>query len=125
MEMTAVATRILLAAILAGVMAGVFTTAIQHFAVAPLILEAETYENAATGDAAAHAHEDTQHDHEAWAPAAGLERAFFSGLANILTAIGFGLVLTAGFVLGGAVDWRRGIMWGLAGFAAVHLAPVS
>ena len=41
-----------------------------------------------------------------------------------MTAIGFALLLGAGFALyGGPVDARRGALWGMAGFAAFVLAP--
>ena len=41
-----------------------------------------------------------------------------------MAAIGFGLLLGAGFALsGGAVGWRRGLLWGAAGFAIFALAP--
>ncbi len=114
--------RIFYAALLAGAIAGLILTGIQRLAVVPMILEAETYEGAGHshdhGEAAGH------HEHAAvWAPADGLERTAFTGLANLLTAIGLGLLLTAGYALRGGVDWRRGVVWGLAGFAAFSLAP--
>lgn len=107
--------RVFFAALLAGLIAGVFHTGIQKIAVVPMILEAETYE--ASGP-----------DHgpggeEAWAPTDGMERTFYSALANVLTAVGFALLLTAAYALRGGIDWRRGALWGLAGFAAFNLAP--
>lgn len=112
--------RIFLAAILAGALAGAFLTGIQQFAVVPMILEAETYETAAP---AGHDHASATHDEDAWAPEDGLERTAYTLLANVLAAVGFGLLLTAGYALRGGVDWRRGILWGLGGFAAFNLAP--
>ncbi len=45
-------------------------------------------------------------------------------LANALTGVGFGFVLVAGFALARRpVDWRRGALWGLGGFAVFSLAP--
>lgn len=42
----------------------------------------------------------------------------------MLTGVGFGLLLTGGFAISGAwVDWKRGALWGAAGFAAFALAP--
>ncbi len=122
--------RIFLTAVLAGAIAGVFMTAIQHVAVFPMIFEAETYEFAggASGDGAtAHEHEPGaaahEHDHEGWAPDDGIERTAYSGLANIITAVGFGLLLAVGFALRGEVDWRQGLVWGLAGFLVFNFAP--
>ena len=61
---------------------------------------------------------------EGWAPADGFERFAFSVLANIVTGIGFALVLVAvSEFAGGIGNWRQGIFWGLAGFAAFTLAP--
>ena len=41
----------------------------------------------------------------------------------MIVGIGFGLLLTACYALQRNVTWPRGILWGLAGFAAFHLAP--
>ena len=104
--------RIFLAAILAGAIAGVLMTVMQHVAVFPMIFEAETYEVAgevaadATGDGGA-AGGGALEEHEAWGPAEGLERTAYSGLANVITAVGFGLLLAVGFALRGGIDWRR------------------
>lgn len=61
---------------------------------------------------------------ETWAPDDGLERLLFTTLANILTAIGFALLLTAVlFLRDQPVTGRTGVLWGLAGFCIVSLAP--
>ena len=68
----------------------------------------------------------TEHDHgaEAWEPADGFERNAFTVLADILTGIGFSLLLVAAYALRGErVDWHKGFCWGLAGFAVFTLAP--
>ncbi len=116
---------IVFSALLAGVIAGVLISGLQALEVVPLILEAETYEVAARGhDAGAAAGASAAAEqHEAWAPAEGLERGAFTLLTNILAAAGFGLLITAGFALKGGVDWRKGLLWGLGGYAAVQLAP--
>jgi len=45
-------------------------------------------------------------------------------LTDVLTGIGFALLLVAGFALAGrAVGWREGLLWGLAAFVAFTLAP--
>ncbi len=103
--------RILWTALAAGLVAGVFVSLAQQVEVVPLILEAETYEaGAATHDeAAAGAGGEHEHGGGAWAPSDGLERSLFTFLSNLLTAIGFALLLGAGFALyGGPVDARRG-----------------
>jgi cobalt transporter subunit CbtA len=112
--------RIVFAAVLAGLAAGLVLTAIQAYAVIPLILEAETYEDQgpATDD---HGHESE--DSGTWAPADGGERLIFTLATNVIAGIAFALLLTAAMALAGTSDWRRGVIWGLAGFATFNLAP--
>ena len=124
--------RLLLVALIAGALSGIFVTIVHQIATVPVILDAEVYENAAHQQspaaadtapqtAATHEHE---HAHEGWTPADGLERTFYTSIADILTGIGFALVLVAGYRLwGGSVNWRTGFYWGLAGFATVIVAP--
>lgn len=126
-------------ALLAGIGAGVVNWAAHMFGTSPLILDAEVYETAgeatapATTDAAApaeattHTHEDGSehvHDADAWAPADGWERNLYTLGADVVTGVGFALLLTAAIVVfGKGADWRRGLLWGLAGFACFTLAP--
>lgn len=126
---------IIFASALSGLIAGLLITAIQALTTVPLILEAETYEAGAEASAnqtaeapAGHSHEHSAathaHDAEAWAPADGAERTVSTALANVLTGIGFALLLCSAFVVRGrAMNWRLGMYWGLAGFAAFTLAP--
>ena len=124
---------IVLAAMIAGFLSGLLLTVMQSFATIPLIIHAETFEGgeaeADHGHDATHSHDeaaaaDHHHDSEAWMPADGLERFFYTAAANMLAGIGFALVLlTAAEALGGLKDWRRGLMFGLAGFLAFSLAP--
>ena len=122
---------IFLAAI-AGLFAGIVMTGLQSVFTVPLILQAETFEGA--GAPADHHHgEATQaapaahsHDHgdEAWGPADGAERTFYTGLVNVVTGIGFALLLVvASEIAGGVANWRAGLVWGFAGFAVFTLAP--
>ncbi len=121
---------IVLVAAIAGVLAGLGMTVAQQLTTVPLILKAEIYEEkgAATptqdhGDATAQAgaHE---HEHGGWQPADGFERTAFTLLANIVTGVGFALLLIAASELaGGITSLRQGVFWGLAGFAVFTLAP--
>ncbi|TGU93665.1 cobalt transporter [Mesorhizobium sp. M00.F.Ca.ET.151.01.1.1] len=140
-------------AAIAGLVAGVVLACMQAYATVPLILKAEVYEKAGGGHhhdhGAAPAATDTGAvstaapagnamssaapaaeaaapvaEDEGWAPADGLERFAFSVLANIVTGIGFALVLVAvSEFAGGVGNWRQGVFWGLAGFAVFTLAP--
>lgn len=141
--------RFLLAALFAGLFVGVVMTPVQYAGVVPLILQAEEYESGMGGLETARADlggrtESRQmpalfggelflvHDHET---AAGAEddaagaSPFFGRLlgtlsANIVAGGGFALILAAVSLLTGrAITRSNGVLWGLAGFAAVGLAP--
>ncbi len=85
--------RVLLTALMAGVLAGLFASVVQSLRVTPLILEAERYEDPA-------AVADTPGDQDAtWAPRDGTERVAYTVLADVLTGVGFALLLAAGFAL--------------------------
>lgn len=122
---------IVVVAALAGAIAGLGMTAAQQLTTVPLILKAEVYEGQAAS-APAHDHGDVataqagahEHGDEGWSPADGFERTFFSVLANIVTGVGFALLLVAASELfGGIKNWQQGVLWGLAGFAVFTLAP--
>jgi cobalt transporter subunit CbtA len=119
---------VLLAAIV-GVIAGIGMTAAQQLTTVPLILKAEIYEQAEEAKAPpAHTHESeaaAEHEHGGgWAPQDGFERTAFTLAANVLTGIGFALLLIAVSELaGGILNWRQGVFWGLAAFAVFTLAP--
>lgn len=139
--------RIVLSACMAGVLAGLVLTGLQRVQVVPLILEAERYESAGAGTGHAHGVHangaDSGHAHpesgvlaapyralvhffnaEAqWAPAEGWERTFYTALANVCIAIGFGLLLAAAFALRRDVRWGQGALWGLAGYATFFVLP--
>lgn len=119
--------RALIAALVAGFVACLAVTAAQQAVVVPLILKAETFEEAGAaphehgggGQPAAH-----HHDEETWRPTDGLERVAYTALANLGFGVGFGLLLVAAIALSGrAVDARTGLLWGGAGFVAFALAP--
>lgn len=119
--------RILLSALIAGIVAGLVVSILQAWQVTPLIYQAETYEVAA--DAAAHSHaaegaEDHAHD-QAAAMESGLDwaRIGMTALSNVVTGIGFALLLGAGFALFGRTRLWQGLLWGLAGYLAFNLLP--
>jgi cobalt transporter subunit CbtA len=131
--------RVLLAALLAGIAAGLFYGAIQHVRLTPLILEAEKYENAGDGHSHDHAATATTTDttaaqsapapadeEEGWAPADGTERTSYTFLASIVAGAGFAALLAGVSLLSGIrITPRNGVLWGIAGFLAVHLAPAA
>jgi cobalt transporter subunit CbtA len=123
--------RIFLAALLGGLVAGCIATAVQALRAVPLILEAEVFEQASepvkpdTGKSHDHFHGVAPHAHdgEERTPADGWERTFYTLVFNILAAVGFGLLLSAGMALTGLSGWMPGLGWGVAGYATFVLAP--
>lgn len=128
--------RIVMSALLAGALGGVLVFAGHMWKTTPLIVHAETYENSGTeaaaspshdhGTAAAagHSHSDDHGDGDEWAPANAFERHAFTLLSDVITAIGFAFALIGAMVLSGrSVGWKRGMVWGLSGYAAFYLAP--
>jgi cobalt transporter subunit CbtA len=101
-----------------GTIAGLLLFVVQHFTIFPLIEKAEIYESAAETS------NPHQHEDESWRPADGLERTIFTALTTTLTAVGFAAVLfgTAGLVPI-SLNWRKGILWGLAAFICFDLSP--
>ena len=105
--------RVVLAAVLAGIAAGLVMSAVQHWRVTPLIVAAEAYEVA---------HEPGRE--EAWAPADGIERTAFTVVFNLLTGVAFSLIAAAAALITRLpLNANTGAMWGLAGFATFMLAP--
>ena len=127
--------RLLTAALLSGVLAGVAISVLQEFTTTPLILHAEQYEHAAdhaalmwtdevTGGQFYLAHDGVGHGDEAWAPGDGLERTLYTGISNVIAGVAFASLLVAAYHLAGRrVDGRSGLAWGVAGFVVFSLAP--
>ncbi|MBI2586002.1 MAG: CbtA family protein, partial [Rhodospirillales bacterium] len=116
--------RIILTAVFAGLIAGVFAWGAHMVKTTPLILAAEVYENAAQAAAPQHTHATAMPEPQAWEPADGLERNLFTLIADVVAGIGFAFMLAGAIALSGRkVDARLGMAWGLAGFAAFFAAP--
>ncbi len=109
--------QIFLSALFSGLIAGLVLAGVQQFTVVPMIIEAEAYEVSEEPVA-----NETLAD-EPWSPEDGLERSFFTASSSVVIAIGFGLLLAACYSLRKTVTWQKGILWGLAGWAAFSLAP--
>ncbi len=141
--------RVVLSALLVGALSGLLLSAVQRWQVIPIIDAAERYEQARTPQAVepargeVQAHDHAGHDHgahvhpaDAWEPAEGAERIGFTVLSNVLTAAGFALIMLVAMAAalrrrGAAtqrkaatrLDWRYGLLWGLAGYAVFFVAP--
>lgn len=117
-------------AAIAGLFAGLVLAALQSFSTVPLILQAETFEASAPQHDHDHKHGGDEtaasghHDEDSWAPADGAERLGYTVVTNIVTGIGFALILVAASEMAGGISgWRQGLFWGSAGFAVFTLAP--
>lgn len=127
-------------AAIAGLVAGVVLACMQAYATVPLILKAEVYEQAGGGHTHDHGlapaapdsnamssavpAEAATAEEEGWAPADGFARFAFNVVANVVTGIGFALILVAASEFAGGIgNWRQGVFWGFAGFAVFTLAP--
>ncbi|MEQ9643076.1 MAG: CbtA family protein [Alphaproteobacteria bacterium] len=115
-------TRILTCGLLSGGAAGVIAGLLQLYFVRPVLLHAELYESGQLvhfGAEAVSAHPDL----------GGLDplRDGLSLAFAVAIYCGYGLILVAAMALaarrGVAVTARQGIVWGIAGFLAVHFAP--
>lgn len=123
-------TRLLLAAIAAGLIAGALISVLQVIKVTPLIHAAEVYEMP-TGVMTTHTHrhgesagDGQHHDSTAWMPEDGYGRLGLTVLTNIVTGAGFGLLLAAAIAFRGLrTTWREGVIWGIGGYLAFSLLP--
>jgi len=123
--------RYLLATLAAGLLAGLLVTPVMYLKTVPLIIQAETYEDAGGGHSHGEAEEAAPHDHAAVSAAdeeEGAELPFGrlgnTLLANLVAGAGFALLLGGVALLAGhRITARTGIYWGVAGFFAVAFLP--
>ena len=126
--------RLLSAALAAGFFVAVVVTGLELTLTSPLIVAAERYEQAEPSHQAARtlpivlAH--AGHDHAApdaapeWQPGAGLPRMAFTGLATLVGAVGYALLLGAVMLACGREPTPQvALAFAVAGFASVALAP--
>lgn len=109
---------------IAGAVAGLVAAALQFVFVIPLILEAELYETGARVHFGAGAPQSP-----AGAPPLGTDwaRHFLTIGFDVVAYTAFGLMLTAliayAAMRGVRITARQGLVWGIAGFIAIQLAP--
>ncbi|MFT0476694.1 CbtA family protein [Pseudomonas antarctica] len=111
-----------------GLLAALLLTLLQSFWVAPLILQAESFENApAAAEVMPHEHAQGAaahtHDAEAWEPENGWQRVLSTTGGNLVVAVGFALMLAGLYTLRAPTRTAQGLLWGLAGYATFVLAP--
>ncbi len=130
--------RIFANGLFAGIIAGILVVLLQYLLTEPLILEAEEYESGAKVHFAGLAEPGVMHDHganaAADAPAAPEEgeesvaaRFSLAFAADFVVYVAWGLILSAlisvAVAKGHKISLQTGLLWGLAGFVAVHIAP--
>lgn len=114
---------IIFSALIIGFITGLLHSGMQMIDVGPIIFEAETYEIAAEEPAGTHQHTD-----EAWSPEDGAERTTYTFISNVLSGVGFAVILLAimnQFQQQGLtqLNLSKGLLWGVAGFVAFFAAP--
>jgi len=112
--------KILTSALFAGAVAGLFAALLQLYFVQPVLLHAELFESGQlvhTGVSAAAVD----------LPGFDVQRDLLTVAFLMLIYAGYGLVLVALMNISEAqgvrITARSGLIWGIAGFIAVHLAP--
>lgn len=123
--------RLLLAALAAGLIAGLVMTPAQYVKTIPLIMQAEAYENGEAGHSHGAAEAEASHSHD---HGEGEEQLWFGRfgntiLANLVAGGGFALMLAAVALLtgiefpAGREGLMRGLFLGAGAWFAVQLAP--
>lgn len=117
-------TRIITTAVFAGFIAGLIAAVLQFLLVQPLLLQAELFEGGALTHFGATGAGTPAH--VAW-PGFDPMRDLLSVVFTALIYTGYGFLLVAGIAFaadrGHAVTPRTGLIWGVAGFVTVQLAP--
>ncbi|MBV1882180.1 MAG: CbtA family protein [Pseudomonadales bacterium] len=121
--------RIILCAVLLGLVAGLLLSVVQSLTVTPIILAAEVFEIEEVPSM--HSHHDSDivaGSEEEWAPGDGGERTIYTVIANISAGIGFAAILLAvmsqlqstGIT---QLSVFKGFLWGIAGFVVFFVVP--
>ncbi|MCF5135536.1 cobalt transporter, partial [Pseudomonas lactis] len=112
---------------LTGLLAALLLTLLQSFWVAPLILQAESFEKTPPTAEVVHEHAAGAaahtHDAQAWEPEDGWQRVLSTTGGNLVVAVGFALMLAGLYTLRAPTRTAQGLLWGLAGYATFVLAP--
>lgn len=116
-------TRILTSGLIAGALGGFIAALLQLYFVQPVLLHAELYESGALTHFGSGQPSDAVQDVARF----DVMRDGLSVLFTMLIYAGYGLMLAACMSVaddqGALIDTRRGLIWGVAGFIAVQLAP--
>lgn len=115
--------RILTSALIAGAAAGLVAALLQLVFLQPVLLHAELFEEGILQHFGPAPMSEVAVD----LPGFDAQRDLLSVAFSMLIYAGFGLMMVAAMNLaeytGAVISARTGIIWGVAGFVAVHLAP--
>ena len=124
---------IVFSSLIVGLIAGLVHGAFQQLQVSPIIFAAEEYEvtdgEETVAEQGVAARDHHNHDHTAWSPEQGAERATYSMLSNVLVGMAFAMLLVPLMALHNfksskpKVDTIRGIGWGMAAMIVIFVAP--
>ena len=123
--------KIVLAALVAGMLAGLVLAGIQHVRITPLIAQGEVFEKAAEG--AVPCVENmlgmtmcSEDGASAWQPADGWQRTLSTTVASVIAGGGFAILLAGiSLLIGAPITRANGFVWGLCGFLCVAVAPAA
>ncbi len=117
---------LLTSAVFAGLVAGLIAAALQFMFVIPALLEGELFETGAR----VHFGADGSPESDRGAPSLGgdFARHLLTVGFNVVTYVGFGFLLLAAMAFAElrgltTITPKQGLIWGLAGFIAIQLAP--
>ncbi|MEH6833338.1 MULTISPECIES: CbtA family protein [Falsihalocynthiibacter] len=128
--------QIFTSALFAGIAAGLLSALLQFWLVTPVLLEGEEYETGAknhfAGVLIVEGEDPAPIEVEVEIPPTTSELITRHGMTvamNIIVFTGFALILVAGIATAASAGYevtpKSGIVWGLAGFIAVQLAPAA
>ncbi len=106
--------QLFLIASLTAILASIAFSFYQFLFVNPIIFAAETFEITETS---------INSTIEPWAPETGIERNFFTFLANFLMSLAYGLILASTMTFRGSCSTLKGLAWGIAGYLSLFIAP--
>jgi cobalt transporter subunit CbtA len=126
--------RLIYCSLFVGLCAGLVSAAVQLSQVVPIIASAEAFESMLPVEPEKiHQHGSSEnahsHDDKEWTPAKGLERTFWTVLSNVLSSIGFALLLISIIVSwsllrrNNAPTIPSGLIWGVAGWICLFAWP--
>lgn len=122
--------RVFSSAALAGLAAGVLASLLTIFLVVPLILEGELFESGLLTHFITTESGSIETLSQSVSLAADPARHITTLALSLVTYTGFALLMVVGFALAERfsdhqINARTGLIWGIAGFAAVQLAPAA